>query len=156
MGFFDFFMNNGQDKQPKERVVDQELYTEFAEENASVLLHEEKLDIDKARVTTGEVILNKEVIEEQKTVEVPVTHEQVVIERRTFDAEPTNETITEGESIRIPVSADRVGVDKYTVVTGEVSAHKRDVEETQVVQDVLHKEVADVEVEGDAEIINKG
>jgi len=50
MGFFDFLTNNGQDKQPKERVVDLELYTEFAEENASVPLHEEKLDIDKEPV----------------------------------------------------------------------------------------------------------
>lgn len=154
MGFFDFFTDDTQDKQRKERKVG--LDTEFAADNATVRLHEEKLDINKDRVRTGEVILHKDVIEEQKTIEVPVSHEQVVIERRTFEAEPTNETITDEDSIHIPVSADRVEVDKYTVVTGEVSAHKRDVEETQVVQDVLQKEVADVEVEGDAEIVNKG
>jgi uncharacterized protein (TIGR02271 family) len=158
MGFFDLFKDDNQEqpqKQPqKETKVDREADTEFAGENAAVRLREEKLDIDKHRERTGEVVLHKEVVEEQKHVDVPVSHEQVVIERRTIDGEPTNETITGEETINIPVSAEKVEVGKHTVVTGEVTAHKRNVEETQSVEEVLHKEVANVEEDGTVEVSN--
>jgi uncharacterized protein (TIGR02271 family) len=156
MGFFDLFTDENQDENPKEtdkvnRVAD----TEFADEGATLRLHEEVLDIDKDRVSTGEVVLHKHVIEEPQSVNVAVSHEQVVIERRSFDPEPTNETISDEETVHIPVTAEKVEVGKHTIITGEISAHKRSVEETEVVHDVLHKEVADVEAKGDVEVIDE-
>ncbi|MCS0673547.1 DUF2382 domain-containing protein [Cytobacillus firmus] len=46
-------------------------------------------------------------------------------------------------------------VGKHTVITGEVSAHKRSVQETEQVHDVLRKEVADIESHGSADIIKE-
>ncbi len=149
MGFFDrlFGVEPQEETVEERRVAD----TEFAEEDdATLRLREEELDIRKDRVKTGEVVLHKDVVEEQQRVAVPVAHDEVVIERRVLDHAPSSEPITEEETVHIPVTAERVEVDKHTVVREEISAHKREVQETENVDEVLHKEVARVETDGEA------
>jgi len=146
MGFFDLF---------KDEDTVREADTEFAAETetkdeATLRLREEELDIRKDRVKAGEVVLRKDIVEEEQNVAVPVSHDEVVIERRTLDHRPSDEPIAAEEEIRIPVTAERVDVDKHTVVREEITARKREVEETEHVQDVLHKEVAQIDAEGDA------
>lgn len=126
--------------------------TEKAEEG-KLLLHEEELDIAKDRVQTGEVILSKEVVEEHKSVNVPVTHEEVVIERRAVEREASDTPIGDEETIRIPVSREKVEVGKRTVVTGEVSAYKREIEESEAVDEIVKREEARVLTEGDPNIV---
>ena len=99
--------------------------------------------------------LHKDIVEEEQSVDVPVSHDQVVIEQRAVDHKPTDEPITEEETVHIPVTAEKIDVEKHTVVTGEVSAHKRSVQETEQVHEVLRKEVADVESHGNADIIKE-
>lgn len=157
MGFFDFLNEDGANQKGNRRQVHEfdRADTEFAEDNAHLDLRQEELDIHKNRVETGDVVLHKDIIEEEQVVNVPVSHDQVVIERRSIDNEPSSEPISEEETVHIPVTAEKIDIDKHTVVTGEISAHKRSVQETEQVRDVLHKEVADVEVHGDTDIINK-
>lgn len=126
-----------------------------AEDDGSLHLRKEELDINKKRVQAGEVELSKEIVEEQKTVDVPVTHEEVVIERRSVDNEASDYPIGESETIRIPVSEEQVDVDKHTVITGEVSAHKREVEENKHVDETLKREEARVNSTGDVDVINE-
>jgi len=119
----------------------------------SLRLREEQLNVTKQREQTGEVNLRKEVVAEQKTVNVPVTHEEVVIEQHAVTGGQVDNTpIGEGESIRVPVSEEQVNVSKDTVTTGEVSIGKRDVQETQQVTDNVRREEARVEQQGDAPI----
>lgn len=158
MSFFNWL--NGNEETQKERrkevrEAEGRVDTEFGAEEAHLDLREEELDIHKDRVETGDVVLHKDIIEEEQTVNVPVSHDQVIIERREVDHEPSDEPITEEETVHIPVTAETVDVDKHTVVTGEVSAHKRSVEETEQVRDVLHKEVAEVEEHGDTDIVRE-
>lgn len=152
MGFFDIFEDekseNREESSKAERVVDRD-------REGTMELRQEELDVHKDRVKTGEVQLHKDIIAEEKTVHVPVSHEEVVIERRSFDAEAADEPIGREETIRIPVSEDRVHVDKHTVVTGEVSMHKREVQETHEVKDTVRREEAHVEVEGDPAIVQE-
>jgi uncharacterized protein (TIGR02271 family) len=117
-------------------------------------LHKEELDISKSNVPKGEVELSKEIIQEQKTVDVPVTHEEVVIERRSIDNEASDTPISDEETIRIPVSEEQVNVDKHTVVTGEVSAHKREIQGTRRVEENLKREEARINTNGDADIVD--
>lgn len=117
----------------------------------SLRLREERLNVSKERVQSGEVELHKEVISEQKTVNVPVTHEEVVIERTAVtDGRVDNTPIGEGETIRVPVSEEQVNVSKNTVVTGEVAIGKRAVEDTQQVTDTVRREEARVDQQGNA------
>ncbi|GAE33253.1 YsnF/AvaK domain-containing protein [Halalkalibacter akibai] len=159
MSFFDLFNEEEETRRENRkevvREVDRVPDAEFAEENAHLDLREEELDIHKHRVETGDVTLHKDIVEEEQAVNVPVSHDQVVIEQHAVDHEPTDDPITDEETIRIPVTAEKIDVDKHTVVTGEVSAHKRSVQETEQVRDVLHKEVADIEAHGDTDIIRE-
>ena len=124
-------------------------------ENEKLLLRKEELDISKDKVQTGEVTLKKEIIEEQKMVNVPVTHEEVVIERRAIDNEPSDSPISAEGVINIPVSEERVLVDKHTVVTGEVSAHKREVEEEKQIEERLKREEIRMDTNGDPNIVSE-
>lgn len=157
MGFFDFFNETETQKetQKKVREVDRTADTEFGSDVAHLDLRQEELDINKYQVETGDVTLHKDIVEEEKSVNVPVSHDQVVIEQRAVNHEPTNEPITEEETIHIPVTAEKIDVEKHTVVTGEVSAHKRSVQETEQVHEVLRKEVADVQSHGTADIVKE-
>ncbi len=103
---------------------------------------------------TGEVDLRKEVVAEQQTINVPVTHEEAYIERRPVtDAVVDDVTpIGEGETIRVPLSQEKVTVRKETLVTGEVSIGKRAVEETQRVTDSVKREELGIKQEGNAPI----
>jgi uncharacterized protein (TIGR02271 family) len=127
--------------------------TQNNQTNGSLELHKEELDITKNKVDAGEVVLSKEVVEEQKTVQVPVMHEEVVIKRTPVN-ERSNASISAEETIHIPVSQEQVQVNKYTVTTEEVSASKRQVEETQQVQETLKSETANVNTTGSVDFVS--
>lgn len=114
-------------------------------------LHEERLNVDKTRVQTGEVNVNKHVVEEEQTVEVPVEREEVYVERRAVDRETgldstddftTTDAYQEDGTIHIPVSEEQVEVTKKDVVTEEIVIGKRKVQDTETVsENVRHEEV---------------
>lgn len=112
-----------------------------------IQLKEERLNVEKERVSAGEVRIDKEVRSEQKTVEVPIEREEVTIERRRVDERPaTGESFREDdESIVIPVMEERVRVTKEPVVTEEIVVGKRKVQDTKTVQDTVRKEYADID-----------
>jgi uncharacterized protein (TIGR02271 family) len=129
---------------------------ETTEDEATLRLRKEKLNITKNKVQKGEVELGKEIIEEQKTVDVPLTREEVVIERRPLNNETCDSAITNEETIRIPVSEERVDIDKQTVVTGEISAHKRAIENTEHIDETLKREEAKINRIGDPDVVDSG
>lgn len=122
--------------------------------SGSIQLHREELDIKKNKVDAGEVVLSKEIVEEQKTVDVPVMHDEVVIKRTPIKDERSDGASISEETIHIPVSQEQVDVNKYTVTTEEVSALKREVEETHHVQETLKHEEAHVNTTGTVDIVS--
>jgi len=111
------------------------------QDEGTIRLREEQLSVDKTRVQSGEVTLRKEIIEEQQTIQVPVTHEEIVIERRAVtDGVSDSTPIGTEEVIRIPVSEEQIHITKSQVVTGEVAIGKREVQETQQVRDTVRRE----------------
>jgi len=123
-----------------------------AKRNIDLRLRDVHLNVSKQPVQTGEVGLQKEVVSQQQTVNGPVTHEEVYIENRpvTDATVDDNTPIGEGETIRVPVSDEKVNVTKDTVVTGEVSIGKRAVQENQQVTDTVRHEEARVDQQGNA------
>ncbi|MGK0465289.1 YsnF/AvaK domain-containing protein [Clostridium sp.] len=126
------------------------------DDTAKIKLRKEELDIAKSRVQKGDVEIGKEIIEEVKTVDVPVEREEVVIERRTITNESSDSPITNEETIKIPVSEEKVNVGKHTVVTGEISAHKRVLENTEHIDETLKREESRINKTGNADIIDDG
>jgi len=121
--------------------------------DARVQLREEELAARKRAVETGRVSVGTEVVEEKQTLEVPVTREEVVVERRPVDRRPSDEPI-EGTSsvVQVPVHEEHVTLDKQSVVYEEVNVGKRAVEQTQRVSDTVRKEVVDVDATGNVGI----
>ena len=68
-------------------------------ESCHVPLIEENLNISKREVTYKEATLIKEPVTETKTVEVPVTHEELIVERR-----PPTEATTSQDELKSPVT----------------------------------------------------
>jgi len=116
-------------------------------------LLKEVLRVNKQRVQTGEVTLRKEVISETQTVEVPLTHEELVIKRRPVtDAEAVTGEIGTDQEIRVQLSEERVTVEKRPVVTEEVIVGKREVQQTEQVQETVRREELRTERQGNVTI----
>jgi uncharacterized protein (TIGR02271 family) len=122
------------------------------EDAQSIKLREEQLRVQKQPVETGEARLRKDVVTEQKSIDVPVTHEEVYVERHPASGQPSDTPIGESETYRIPVSEEQVTVEKQPVVREEVSLGKRSVQDTQQVSDTVRREEAHVEHAGDVNI----
>jgi uncharacterized protein (TIGR02271 family) len=122
-------------------------------------LREEELEVGKERVQAGEVRLRKEVVTEQRQVDVPVTREEVVIERHAVSGDAARTAagdLAEGEEIRVPIMEEEVRVEKRPVVKEEVTLGKRQVTETERVNETLRREEARIETDGDADVQYRG
>ena len=112
----------------------------------SLRLHEERLHVDKERVKTGDVNVGKHVVEEEQSVEVPVSREKVDIERRAvYDETAAGEVFDDGENIHIPVMEEKVEVTKRPVVNEEIVVSKREVQDTETVNETVRREEADID-----------
>jgi uncharacterized protein (TIGR02271 family) len=119
----------------------------------TVQLREEELQPRKASVKTGQVTLGKEVVEEKRTLEVPVTREEVFVERHQVDR-PADQPIEAGaeQTIDVPVREQRVQVDKQAVVYEEVGVNKQQVVQNQPVSATVRREELRVDTEGDVNV----
>ena len=118
----------------------------------AIKLREEQLRVQKQPVETGEARLRKDVVTEQKSVDVPVTREEVYVERRPGSGQPSDTPIGEGETYRVPVREEQVTVEKQPFVREEVSLGKRQVQDTKQVSDTVRREEARVERTGDVNV----
>ena len=133
-----------------------------AESDRVIPVREEVLRAHKKLVTTGEVVIRKKVITEEKTITVSLTREELVIERRPnsgeLPAQPENEGETmdemlrDGGTLRIVVREEQVSVEKYPVVKEEVFVTKRQILETRRISDTLKREEAYLERVGNVNI----
>jgi len=126
-----------------------------AREGDTIQVKEEHLHAEKRPVEAGEVRVRKEVHTENRTIDVPVQHEEVVIERTPVHGRATSDTIREGEEIRIPVREEQVDVTKHAVVNEEVKVGKRVVQDTERVSGQVRKEEVHVEQTGDVDVKNR-
>jgi len=127
-------------------------YETGTEGQQNLKLREEQLRAQKQPVETGEVRLRKDVVTEQKSVDVPVSREEVYVERRPGSGQPTDQPIGEGETYRVPVREEQVTVEKQPFVREEVALGKRPVQETRQVSDTVRREEAHVERAGDVNV----
>lgn len=133
-----------------------EVLSANAPESQKIRLHAERLKAYKQPEQIGEVDIRKEVVTEQQTFNVPVTREEVVIERHSLaeDASAAENPIGEDETIRIPIRGEKVNVTKETVTTGEVEISKREVQEDRQFSETVRHEEAHLENKGDVPIID--
>jgi uncharacterized protein (TIGR02271 family) len=122
-----------------------------AEEDTTVPLTEEKLDVSK-RASTREATVTKEPVKETKTVEVPVTHEEISVERRPASGSTAAEKPVQSRTeTKVPLKKEEVEVTKQPYVKEEVAVKKKPVTETRTVSDEVTSEKVKVKGAGGEE-----
>ena len=114
-------------------------------ESTRVPLIEEKLNVSKREVTYKEASLIKEPVTETKTVEVPLTYEELIVERRPPTEATTSQhelkpPVTAREEIKIPLKREEVEVKKEPYVKEEVVVKKRRTEERKTITEEVKSE----------------
>ncbi|MEJ7652854.1 MAG: DUF2382 domain-containing protein [Chloroflexia bacterium] len=124
--------------------------TRTDDDNIRVQRHEEELQAETVGRQAGEVRIDKTVEEEQQTLEVPVTREEVHVQSRTVDrgASSSGDAFQE-DVIEVPLYAEEVEVTKEARVVEELEIEKRAVQGTETVTDTVRKERINVEESGD-------
>ncbi|MGG0669649.1 YsnF/AvaK domain-containing protein [Lederbergia citrisecunda] len=119
-------------------------------------LREERLSVDKEEVERGEVTLHKDVVEEEQSFDVPVMREEVYIERRPvneYDSDVNGFIMQQDdESIRVPITEERLEVTKKPYVSEEIVVGKRQVEDTETVNETVKREEAHFEQSGEVDV----
>lgn len=105
-------------------------------------VHEEEISIDKVKVETGQVIIEKDVIDEQVTKEISLKKNQVGVTHV-----PKNQEVTavpqvrrEGNVTIIPVVKEVVVVSKKLVLIEEIHIEQQISTEVEEVKATVRKE----------------
>ena len=117
-------------------------------EETTVPVTEERRGVSKSQ-STKEATITKTPVTETKTVEVPVTHEEVSVERRPASGtirQASDRPIESEQEIRVPLKQEQVQVTKQPYVKEEVAIKKKPVTETKIVSDQVTSE--EVRVKG--------
>jgi uncharacterized protein (TIGR02271 family) len=149
----DAALNSGWDAQPTDLETasyDAAVATDAEEIRVPVM--EEELTATVREREAGAVRIEKDVVTEQRTLDVPVTEERVRVERRVVDrpvsaadADAFEETV-----IEVPLRTETVDVQKQARVAEEVVVSKEAVGRTERVTDTVRKE--EVFVDEDAAV----
>ena len=92
-------------------------------------------------VSTSEHTITKEPYTETKRVEVPVTHEEMTVERRPASGRTTADSpVTSEQEVRVPLTKEQVHVTKEPHVEEEVVIKKKPVTETHEVEEEVRGE----------------
>jgi uncharacterized protein (TIGR02271 family) len=127
-----------------------------AGETIAVPVHEEELLATKTAHQTGEVRIEKDVVAEERVLEVPVTEERVRVQRRVVDRPVTaaDGDVFEEEVIEVPVYGEDVQLQKRVRVAEEVEIAKEAVQTTERVAGTVRRE--EVRIEDDVTVGAEG
>jgi len=115
-------------------------------ENISVPVVEEQLKAGVREKEGGMARVTKNVVEEQKSIDVPVQHEEVYVTERAVNRAATPEDMKMMDrDIEIPLKQQEVVTQKEAVVTGEVNVRKEVTRDTERVTDTVRREEVHVE-----------
>ena len=123
------------------------------DEEIRIPVMEEELTATVREQEAGAVRIEKDVVTEQRTLDVPVTEERVRVERRVVDrpvaaadADAFEETV-----IDVPLRTETVDVQKQARVAEEVVVSKEAVQRTEQVTDTVRKEEVFVDEDATAD-----
>jgi uncharacterized protein (TIGR02271 family) len=127
------------------------------EEELRIPVMEEELTATVRPQEAGAVRIEKDVVTEQRTLEVPVTEERVRVERRVVDRPVTaaDADAFEETVIEVPLRSETVDVQKQARVAEEVVVSKEATQRTERVADTVRKEqvVVDEDATVDASFV---
>jgi uncharacterized protein (TIGR02271 family) len=125
-----------------------------ASDTERIAVHEEQLEARKTARQTGEVQVRKDVVEEKRSIDVPVTREEVHVRRVPVDrdAKADTDAFLDRDTIRVPVKEEDVEVVKRPRVKEEIEIETVQRQDTERAEATVRKERVDVSREGDAKV----
>lgn len=114
-------------------------------------LSEEQLAVRKRERAAGEVEIEKHVVTEHVRQAVPLTHDEVVVERHAIEGgTAAGGAIGGNEHISVPITSEEAVVEKRVVPKEELVVRKQSVTENEIVEADLRSEHAEVTRDGTA------
>ena len=132
--------------------------TEHHEPVAHLQLREDELLATKRLVQSGRVLIHRRVVQERRTIHIPVTREELIVEHLPAEqwSAPDAEAafvddvdddlirrlraLRTGESIRLPLVEEEVIIDKQAMVVEEVTIGTRQVQAMQSAAGIVRRE----------------
>lgn len=108
----------------------------------------ERLRVDKQAVNLGEFIINKRVEEVEEVHHIPITHDELDIQRVPMNNLPLSAPLqprTENGVLIVPVMQEVLVVQRQLVLIEELHVAKRYVTETQEIRDTVRRERVEVD-----------
>lgn len=118
------------------------------QEQVSMPLAEEQVEVERRSRDAGEVRLRKEAVTEHRRVDVPVTREQVHVEHVPAGGRPAADASFEQREVSVPVTEEEVEIRKRPVVKEEVRLRKDRMVEQRAADVDVRSERAEIEDEG--------
>jgi uncharacterized protein (TIGR02271 family) len=110
-------------------------------ESIRVPVHEEELTATTHAVERGSVRIEKDVVAEERTIEVPVTEERLVVNRRVVDRDAGVDAAAYAEdTIEIPLLSEEIDLQKRDRVVEEIEIGKEAVQRTERVTGTVRRE----------------
>lgn len=109
-----------------------------------VVLSEEELTVGTREVAAGEVVVHKHVEEQVVRQAVPLTREQVDVERRPVPPGVGLEPRTEDGVMYVPIIEEELVITKRLIAREELVIRKTRVTEEQIVEETLRRERVEV------------
>jgi uncharacterized protein (TIGR02271 family) len=114
------------------------------EDELRVQRTEEELRAGTREREAGAINVRKRVRTDREQIEVPTRREEVSVERVPVEGEATEAEIGE-DAVSVPVTEEEVVVEKRPVAKEEIRIRKDVVEDTEVVEEDVRREVVDIE-----------
>jgi uncharacterized protein (TIGR02271 family) len=127
------------------------------DDNLVVPVIEEDMAAYQRPVERGAVRIHKDVIEEQQSLDVPVTNEEVNVSRRVVNraADPADIAFEE-ETTRVPLRGEEVVAEKRTRIAEEIDVDKAAVTHNAQVTETVRREEVVVDGENELDRRNRG
>ena len=123
------------------------------QDDVKLQLHKEEMEIKKKWVDTADVTIYKKKYTEEKQILVPITREDLIIEKNVIN--PENPADIKLETICIPLSEEQIEVTLTPAILNDVEMFKNQYEELIQVHETLKEEKVHIETVGNIEVVDE-
>lgn len=118
--------------------------------DVTLQLHKQELQINKNWVEVADVKVYKKTYTEEKQILVPVTREELIIEKKLLNSEHGTDVI---ETTHIPLSEDRIEVTLHPTIINDVEIRKNQYEDIIQINEIVKEEKVHINTVGDVKVI---
>ncbi|MBT2737559.1 YsnF/AvaK domain-containing protein [Bacillus sp. ISL-7] len=121
------------------------------QEDKTIQLHKEELQVNKKWVVTADVRVYKKTYTLEKQIVVPIIREELIIEKKILN--PESGTTTQIETTQIPLCEDRIEVILNPTILNDVEIFRNQFEEIIQINENVKEEKVQIDTIGDVKVV---